>query len=305
MSNKKFVIADVFTTQKFGGNQLAVFTEAAGLDAASMQTLAREMHFSESTFLFPPEKGGDYRVRIFTPEHELPFAGHPIVGTANVIVSEKMKPLSEPATTVNLETGVGLIVAEVRTEHGEAGHTAMTQPIPTLKAQFSDTARMGRALSLPASDIETNGLPIEVVFNGLAVIIVPVASLAAIQRIKVDSGALEQISNEAGAQTVLTFTTETVNASSTVHCRVFAPAAGILEDAATGSANGSLGAYLVRHRVAGVAGGATILSEQGFEMNRPSLLHIDIATDARSGEVNGVRVGGGVVISGRGEIMLP
>jgi trans-2,3-dihydro-3-hydroxyanthranilate isomerase len=116
VTNKQFILADVFTEKKFGGNQLAVFTDGAGLDTDAMQDIAREMHFSETTFLFPPEKGGDFKVRIFTPEIELPFAGHPIVGTAHAIVAERMKPAGEPVTKVVLEAGVGMINVEVRIE---------------------------------------------------------------------------------------------------------------------------------------------------------------------------------------------
>jgi trans-2,3-dihydro-3-hydroxyanthranilate isomerase len=297
MSDRKFVIADVFTEKRFGGNQLAVFTDGAGLDAQTMQTIAREMHFSETTFLFPPEQGGDYKVRIFTPEQELPFAGHPVVGTAHVIVAERMKQLSEPVTTVTLETGVGALLVEVNTEAGRAGHTVMNQPLPVVKGMLSDVAAMAKALSISASEIEQTGLPIEVIYNGITMMVVP-------EKIKVDAGALERISNDAGAQTVLTFTRETVNPSSSVHCRVFAPAAGVLEDAATGSANGAFASYLVRHRVVDVQAVTTILSEQGFEMNRPSLLHLEVKVDRATNDVKGVRVGGGVVIAGRGVIIL-
>jgi trans-2,3-dihydro-3-hydroxyanthranilate isomerase len=304
MSDRKFIIADVFTEKRFGGNQLAVFTDGAGLDAQTMQDIAREMHFSETTFLFPPEQGGDYRVRIFTPEQELPFAGHPIVGTANVIVAERMKQLSKPLTTVTLETGVGPLLVEVDTEDGRAGHTVMNQPLPVVKGSLSDISALAKALSLEVSLIEQTGLPVEIIYNGITMMVVPVASLAAIEKIKVDSRALEQISNEAEAQTVLTFTRETVNPSNSVHCRVFAPAAGVIEDAATGSANGAFASYLVRHRVVDVQPLTTILSEQGFEMNRPSLLHLEVKVDEATNDVAGVRVGGGVVITGRGEIIL-
>lgn len=130
MTKLGFIIADVFTEKQFGGNQLAVFTDARGLDAETMQDIAREMHFSETTFLFPPERGGDYRVRIFTPETELPFAGHPLVGTGYVVVAERMKQWSTPTTTVTLEAGVGPITVEVNIENESAGHTVMTQPLP-------------------------------------------------------------------------------------------------------------------------------------------------------------------------------
>jgi trans-2,3-dihydro-3-hydroxyanthranilate isomerase len=304
LNSKKFVIADVFTRQRFGGNQLAVFTDGTGLDAATMQDIAREMHFSETTFLFPPERDGDFRVRIFTPEVELPFAGHPMVGTGFVIVSEKMKQWSSPLTSVTLEVGVGPILVEVRTEGDVAGHTTMTQPLPVVKGALPDIESLARALSLSPSEIERTELPVETVYNGITVMIVPVASRAAIEAIRVDMGALEEISRKAGAETVLTFTRETVEQANTVHCRVFAPAAGVIEDAATGSANGAFGYYLVRHRAVEVKAVTQILSEQGFEMKRPSLLHIEVDVDPSTGEVTGVRVGGGVVISGRGEILL-
>lgn len=304
MNSKRFVIADVFTEEQFGGNQLAVFTDGSGLDAGTMQNIAREMNYSETTFLFPPEQGGDYRVRIFTPAHELPFAGHPLVGTANVIVSERMKPWGESQTPVTLETGVGSIHVEVRIDDGQTGRTTMTQPLPVVRGAYSNTDVLARAFSLDPSQIAYSGLPVETIFNGIAVMIVPIKSRAAIESIKVDGGALERISNEVGASTVLAFTRETVLTSSTVHCRVFAPAAGVSEDAATGSANGPLGFYLVRHKLIDQRPTTSIVSEQGFEMKRPSLLYVDVDVDSRSGEVTGVRVGGGVVISGRGEIFV-
>lgn len=304
MNSKQFVIADVFTEAQFGGNQLAVFTDGSGLDAAAMQNIAREMNYSETTFLFPPEQGGDYRVRIFTPGQELPFAGHPLVGTANVIVSERMKAWSKPLTPVTLETGVGPIHVEVRIEDGQTGRTTMTQPLPKVRSTYANTDALARALSLDPSQIAYSGLPVETIFNGIAVMIVPIKSRAAIERITLDGGALERISNEVGASTVLAFTRETVLPTSTVHCRVFAPAAGVSEDAATGSANGPLGFYLVRHKLVEGQSTTRIVSEQGFEMKRPSLLYIDVDVDSTSSDVTAVRVGGGVVISGRGEIFV-
>jgi trans-2,3-dihydro-3-hydroxyanthranilate isomerase len=304
MNSKSFVIADVFTNERFGGNQLAVYTDARGLDAATMQNIAREMNYSETTFLLPPEQGGDFRVRIFTPRSELPFAGHPMVGSGFVIVAEKMKEWSEPLTSLRLETGVGVILVEVETKQGRAGHTTMTQPLPVSKGTYTDIARLARALSLDASDIENTGLPVEPIYNGITTMIVPIATRAAVERIKIDAGALERISIETGVDTVTAFTMETLMPSNTAHCRVFAPAEGILEDAATGSANGCFGFYLVQHKLVKVEPLTRIVSEQGFEMKRPSLLHIEVGTDPASGEPLSVRVGGGVVIAGRGEIFV-
>ena len=266
MKSRRFIIADVFTQERFGGNQLAVFTDGAGLDSATMQNIAREMNYSETTFLLPPEEGGDYRVRIFTPARELPFAGHPLVGTANVIVAEELKPSTGALTTVRLETGVGEIVVEVKTEGGRAGHTTMTQPLPVVKGTFPDAAAVAKALSIDASDIQSTGLPIEAIYNGITVVIVPLASRMAIDRIRVDGIAMDAIVEALGAETVLAFTRETLAASSTVHCRVFAPGAGVGEDAATGSANGPLGCYLVKHGLVKAEPLTRIVSEQGCEM---------------------------------------
>ena len=304
MTNKHFVIADVFTEKQFGGNQLAVFTDGSELDSATMQNIAREMNYSETTFLLPPERGGDFRVRIFTPGQELPFAGHPLVGSAFVIVSEKLKAPDSPLTRLTLETGVGPIEVEVAVKNGRPGRTTMTQPLPTVRGEYSNTSLLARALSLDAAHIKDTGLPVETIFNGIAVMIVPVDSPAAIEGIRVESGALEQISREVGASTVLVFTRHTVSAAGNVHCRVFAPAAGVGEDAATGSANGPLGFYLVRHKLVEVESTTRIVSEQGYEMKRPSLLYIDVSVDPITNEVTGVRVGGDVVISGQGEIVL-
>jgi trans-2,3-dihydro-3-hydroxyanthranilate isomerase len=304
MISKQFLIADVFTDVRFGGNQLAVFLDGEGLDSNTMQDIAREMNYSETTFLLPPEGNADYRIRIFTPAHELPFAGHPLVGSGYVVVSEKMKEWGKSSTVVTLEAGVGPIQVEVKTEGGKLGRSTMTQPLPVVRGTYSNIAAVSRALTLETSLIERTELPVETIFNGIAALIVPVASLSAIQSIKVESNALTEISNEVGASTVLAFTRETLFPKNTVHCRVFAPAAGVSEDAATGSANGCFGYYLVRHKVVNAASTTRIISEQGYEMKRPSQLYIDVDVNTDSNEVTEVRVGGAVVIAGRGEIFV-
>jgi trans-2,3-dihydro-3-hydroxyanthranilate isomerase len=307
MTSKKFIIADVFTTKKFGGNQLAVFLDGTGLDSETMQDIAREMNYSETTFLLPAEANGDFRIRIFTPSSELPFAGHPLVGSGYVIVAEALKEIGDSVTAVKLETGVGEILVNVETVNQEMrslGESVMSQPIPIVKSIWTDFERLAKALALDVSDIAGTNLPVEVLYNGIPVMIIPIASLAAIQKIKVDMGALETISNEAGAKTVLVFTNESVDPLNTVHCRVFVPVEGIAEDAATGSANGPLGFYFVRHRLVDVQPTTKIISEQGFEMKRPSIINIELDLEPATVEVMNIRVGGGVVISGRGEIFI-
>jgi len=306
MKSAKYVITDVFTDKQFGGNQLAVFRDGREMSSSLMQDIAREMNYSETTFFLPPEKDGDCKVRIFTPARELPFAGHPLVGSAFVAVSERNVEWVEPFTTVKMETGAGLIPATVKITEGAPGKTTMNQPLPRIKNDIQDWAAFAGALCVPASEIEGTGLPIQILFNGLTVILVPLKSLSAIQNMEADFSALKRTAAQYDAETVLTFALETVQAESTVHCRVFAPGAGVFEDPATGSANGPLGFYLVHHGKVkpGSAGVAHIRSEQGFEMKRPSILDIEVAMDEGGKTPSAVRVGGNVVISGRGEIFL-
>jgi trans-2,3-dihydro-3-hydroxyanthranilate isomerase len=218
-------------------------------------------------------------------------------------VARKKKQWSEPITSVTLETGVGDILVRVAAEGGRAGHTVMNQPLPQVKTRFADTERFARALSIDPSEIAKTELPIEAIYNGITTIVIPVASIEAVRKIKVDTGAIESICEEVEGQTVIVFTRETINRESAAHCRVFAPAAGVAEDAATGSANGPLGFYFVRHHLVAVQPTTRIISEQGYEMNRPSTLHIEVDSDRDA--ITGVRVGGRVVISGQGEIFLP
>jgi trans-2,3-dihydro-3-hydroxyanthranilate isomerase len=301
MITRDFVIADVFTRKQFGGNQLAVYIDGRGLTTETMQNLAREMNYSETTFLLPPEKGGDFRVRIFTPEHELPFAGHPLVGSGFVIVAEGLKPLETDSTTVKLETGVGEILVNVANESGVAGHTRMTQPLPeVVLKKFEETSALAAALGIEQRAIQATNLPVQAINNGLVVLIVPVDSLATVRGLEFDVAGLKSITRQIGAETVLVFTRQTVEPDNSVHCRVSAPAAGVLEDAATGSANGPLGLYLIQNRLVEVKPKTTIRSEQGYEMHRPSILQIEVDVDQAANAVTGVSVGGGVVIGGRG-----
>jgi trans-2,3-dihydro-3-hydroxyanthranilate isomerase len=304
MKSAKYVIADVFTDKQFGGNQLAVFTDGRGLDGDLMQDIAREINYSETTFLLPPKSGGDYQVRIFTPARELPFAGHPLVGSAYVIVFERMKEWMAPVTNVSLETGVGLIAAQIQTENGRAGETTMTQPLPEITGTIEDVDEVAAALSISPSEIRSTSLPVQTVYNGLTVLVVPIGRLSTIQNMKPDFSALQRLGTSHKAETILVVTNETVMPKNNVHCRVFAPAAGVFEDAATGSANGALGYYLVRHGGVAAVHFGSIKSEQGFEMKRPSIIRISVGVEHDTNIPTSIRVGGGVVVSGRGELFL-
>jgi trans-2,3-dihydro-3-hydroxyanthranilate isomerase len=293
-----FVQVDVFTDEPFGGNPLAVFPEAEGLTTQEMQSLAREMNLSETTFVLPPEApGADFKVRIFTPAAELPFAGHPVVGTHWVLAYLGRVNVREPLTQVRLELGVGVLPADLYVSDGRVERVVMTQNRPTFHAVLEDLSDLAEGLGLDVEAIRETGLPVQVVSTGMPQMMVPVRFLADVQGLASDRlnvAALNRACRAAGTECVMVFTLETERPDATVHVRLFAPLLGVPEDPATGSANGALGAYLVRHRVIPLTEPTTcILSEQGAEISRPSTLYVEV--DSTGVEVTAVRVGGQVV----------
>ncbi|HZS46447.1 MAG TPA: PhzF family phenazine biosynthesis protein [Blastocatellia bacterium] len=303
MKKYHFVIADVFTDEAFGGNQLGVFVDARGLSDNQMQKLANEMNYAETTFLFPSSRPDcDFKVRIFTPAEELPFAGHPLVGTGYVLGARNMVGLQGKVKRVNLDVKVGVVPVDLDIKNDQITRTTMTQPKPELIGRYDDKAALASALGISAEKIGPNGLPVEVISTGLPSMMVPVDSLETVQSIKANPDLLTSVSQKAGAKTVLVFTNQTVQPRANVHCRVFAPAAGVSEDAATGSANGPFGCYLVKHGIVSTPPKTSIVSEQGFEMNRPSTLYIDIEGVGEA--ITSVKVGGDVVITAEGEMFV-
>ena len=290
---REFIVCDVFARKRFEGNQLAVFPDAAGLTDEEMQVLAREIHFSETTFILsdgPNERG--WPVRIFTPAREVPFAGHPTLGTAFVIWD---RFLGRKGEEVKLDLKVGVVPVAVE-EKGE--RLVMTQVPPVFGAVVKPTAA-AQVLGLRESDIDAR-LPVEEVSTGLPFLIVPVKTLAAMQLIKVNLAEYYRLFDRLEAKAVLAFSPETLDPQCKLHVRVFCDYYDVPEDPATGSANGCLCAWLVRHRYLGKSELA-IQTEQGVEMKRPSLLYL------QGGERDGgiqVRVGGRVVVAGRGEFEL-
>ena len=298
MREYRFIQVDVFTDTPFGGNPLAVFYEAGGLTTEEMQRLAREMNLSETTFVLPPQAGGaDFKVRIFTPADELPFAGHPVVGTHWALAHLGRVDLREPVTQVRFELGVGVLPADLHVAGGLVERVVMTQDRPTFHAIMEDVADLAAGLGLAPEAITGTGLPVHVVSTGLPQLMVPVRSLAELQGLDaggLNTTALNRACRAVGSDIVLVFTFETERPEATVHVRVFAPLHGVPEDPATGSANGALGAYLVHHRAVPVDGPTVhIVSEQGAEMNRPSTVYIEV--DCTENEITAVRVGGQVV----------
>jgi trans-2,3-dihydro-3-hydroxyanthranilate isomerase len=279
-SSYRYVLLDVFTDTALEGNQLAVFPEAPELAAGEMQRLARELNLSETVFVRPPEQGGEARVRIFTPAAELPFAGHPVLGSAIVVGGER--GLEE----VTLETGSGPVpvALSARTERVSSGW--MRQPIPT----WGTYEREGELLA--ALGVERSELPVEAYVNGPTHLPVELADEDAVVALIPDMRAL----NALGEIGVSCF----AGSGMRWKTRVFAPGLGVPEDPATGSAAGPLAVHLARH--GRISFGEEIEIRQGAEVGRPSLL---LARTAGSGDgIERVEVGGSAVIVARGEFLL-
>jgi trans-2,3-dihydro-3-hydroxyanthranilate isomerase len=302
MRKLHYKLVDVFTGRPFAGNQLAVFTDGRDLPTELMQAVAKEMNLSESVFIQPPDDPSNhFRLRIFTPDREMPMAGHPTVGASYVLARERMVERSGPEATLRLEEHVGLITVRITFEGDRPVTAYMTQLLPTFGPRFDDREAIATMLSLPIEALDPN-LPIEVVSCGFPLLFIPLASLEAARNVRIRLDLLEQTLSDFPANEIFVFTREVENAGSIVHSRMFAPGLGILEDPATGGASGPLGSYLVRYGLVPTSGTGTakIVSEQGIEIGRPSFIHIEI--DHAGGEITGVRVGGEVAYMGEGTL---
>jgi trans-2,3-dihydro-3-hydroxyanthranilate isomerase len=292
-TNKECLFLDVFTDKAYAGNQLAVFPDGEGLTSKQMQMLAREINYSETTFVFQASKAGaDFSIRIFTPKAELPFGGHPVLGTAYAIMNIlDIWPVKK--TVLKLKMKVGVIPLEKL-----GGNIWMTQKEPQFFKTYADKKYIASLVNLTAEDI-SDDLPMEEVSTGNKVLIVPVKSLAAVQRASGDTDKLIRFYEESGTHAPYIFTRETVNKRAKIHSRFFAPHLGIIEDAATGSAAGPLTGYLLKHKVFGKS--FEILNEQGLEMGRPSKILM-------SGEVKGgkyiIKIGGTCAYAGKGSFVI-
>jgi trans-2,3-dihydro-3-hydroxyanthranilate isomerase len=296
-----FVQVDVFTDQAFGGNQLAVFLDGRGLSSGEMQTLAREMNFSESTFVLPsdlPEAAR--RVRIFTPAEELPMAGHPTVGTAWVLAARGDLPLTGDTTGATLALEIGPVPMQIESEGGQPSFVWMSHRQPEFGPVRSDAEAVAEALGATAADLR-NDLPIQVVSTGLPYLFVPFRSLEAIGRCRPNQAALAGLYPGETPLAVYLFTMETTTPEALVHGRMFAPHVfDIPEDPATGSAAAPLAAYLAGYGLAPGGPEARFVCEQGIEMGRPSRIHLEVRRQGE--EIVGLRIGGQAVIVGAGAI---
>jgi trans-2,3-dihydro-3-hydroxyanthranilate isomerase len=304
MKRLHYHLVDVFTNRLFGGNPLAVFTDGANVPPELMQTLAKELNLSETTFVLPPQDPANhFHVRIFTPGKELPMAGHPTVGTAFVLARERMFDWSGDHAEIRFEEAVGTIPVSLQFSNGAPQTITMTQPLPTFGPQIQDKEAIAQMLSLNVGDLDTE-LPVEVVSCGVPFLFVPLQSLDVARKIQVRPDMVRRLLDPLGMHEVFVFTGEVQHEGSTVHSRMFAPGSGISEDPATGGASGPLGCYLVRYGLVPIADGgpAKIVSEQGIEMGRPSFIKIEIGQ--KDGELATVRVGGECVYVGEGFIEI-
>jgi len=301
--NFRYHIVDVFTERAFAGNPLAVFPDANDIESSAMQSIAREFNLSETTFVLPPaDKTNQFRVRIFTPAEELPFAGHPTLGTTFVLARLGRIKMKNGKGKAKLEEGVGVIPVDFELTDGAPGAVTMEQPRPTFGREVTERDEIAELLSLPASALHPN-LPLQVISCGIPYLIVPLADLSAARRARPRADLWMERLRDADTRQILIFTLETERNGSTVHGRMFAPALGVVEDPATGSAAGPLGAYLVRHDLAAsTRGEAKIVIEQGIEIGRPSFLRVGIHHEDR--EITRVRVGGSCVAVGEGTLAL-
>lgn len=281
MAAFRYVVADVFTDTPLEGNQVAVFTDARELPEEQLQPLARELNYSETVFVYPAEGDGHVRIRIFTPAVEIPFAGHPTLGAAFVLAA----PLQ--LGEIRIETGMGVVPVVLEREGARIVFGRMSQPIPTVEP-YADEAAL-----LAALGVERSELPVELYDNGLRHVYVCLGSPDEVARLKPDIGRLTELDSVLGINTF-------AGSGTTWKTRMFAPAGGVAEDPATGSAAGPLAVHLARHGEIGF--GHEIEIRQGEEIGRPSLLHaVAYGTAER---LERVEVAGRAVVVAEGAFLI-
>ena len=282
MRTLRYVTCDVFTDTALEGNQLAVFTDGRDVDAQRMQRLAREMNYAETVFVLPAEGDGHARIRIFTPAAEIPFAGHPTLGSAFVLGT----PLQ--LTEIRLETGNGVVPVRLEREGPRIVFGWMNQPLPSFEPY------QGERELLEALGIERSELPVEVYDNGIRHVYVTLESEEAVAALQPDLGRLAKLPAVLGINCF-------AGSGTRWKTRMFAPGGGVPEDAATGSAAGPLALHVARHGL--VEFGTEIEITQGVEIQRPSKLYARVFGSAE--HVERVEVGGSAVIVARGSFTLP
>lgn len=299
-----YITADVFTDRAFGGNQLAVFPDARQIDPALMQAITREFNFSETTFVLPPDNPDHTaRVRIFTPGRELPFAGHPTVGTAHVLASTGIIKLTGKETKIVFEEIAGPVPVTIRANGGKVEFCQLTAArLPETMPGAPSRERLAEALSLPVDALRSGEWSPEIVSCGTPFVFVPLKDRQAVAAARAKLDVWDEVFAGRATSEVFLFATEGDRTGSDVHARMFTPGIGIAEDPATGGAAVALAGYLAK-RDSRVDGTLRWVIEQGFEMGRPSILEAE--ADKKGGQVTATRVGGSTVTMMSGEFQLP
>jgi trans-2,3-dihydro-3-hydroxyanthranilate isomerase len=298
-----FLLIDVFADEPFGGSRLTLFPTGRDLPASIMHTIAREMSPGETAFMLerPGRNADRARLRVFTPEVELPVAGHAVLGaTFGLDVLGWRESADGRPFNWQLEGGdVPITTRRV----GDDAIYGLTHGEPTFLGQYFHRNRVAAALGIDEAEIAVTGLPCEIISTGLPIHVVPVGSLAAVREVTLRRRDADVIAGDLGFGDLFVFTCETVDPAASVHCRMFAPQYGIPEDPASGVALGALAAYLVKHRLIRWADRLSFVAEQGLEMGRPSRLYVEASV--RGGQATDISVGGRCILVGRGSITLP
>jgi len=307
MPTYSFVQCDVFTDHVFGGNPLAVFPDGRGIDEATMQKIAREMNLSETVFVLPPtdEAKALRRLRIFTPATELPMAGHPVVGTWNMLARQGVvapPPSGTGRVAIHQELKLGILPVAIEFVDGLPVKVVMTQSTPRVGQPLDEAEACARALSLAREELGAEGIPTVVATTGVPFLIVPIRSRAALSRMTVNGPALTEVLQRADAHGLYAVTREPHSQEALVSTRMFTESTlGVIEDSATGGAAGPLAATLVYYGVAPVTDGvARFIIEQGVDLGRPSRIEAEV--EGEVGAVRTVRIGGSAVVVLKGEM---
>lgn len=298
----RFVQVDVFTEQVFRGNPLAVVLDAAGIDTGEMQAVAREMNLSETTFVLPATRADCVaKVRIFTPGSELPFAGHPTIGTSFVLAREGRLPAGERGFA--LEEGIGPVPVTVEGDPAAPSFFWMRHGPAVFEPEWRDRAAVAAALGLTESDL-LPGCPVQPGSTGVAFLYVPLRDRDAVDRATPNSQALHALVGDAAHLPLFVFAPDPDPNAGRVYSRMFGTdLMGIPEDPATGGASGPLGAYLVQNKLVTTASEVQIVSEQGTSMGRQSFIHIRLRLDGE--QITSIEVGGSAVPVLEGTLHLP
>jgi trans-2,3-dihydro-3-hydroxyanthranilate isomerase len=291
----RYTTLDVFTDRRFAGNPLAVVRDADGLDSVTMQAIAREFNLSETVFVLPPADASHRAaLRIFTPAAELPFAGHPTVGTAVLLGLDAGAGEHE----FIVEEKVGLVPCRVTAKAAQGNATFVLPQLPVEAGATPDADRLAPAIGLTPDELQLPGFRPVVYSAGVPIAFAPVSGLAAIARCRPDTAQIAAALADSGARAVFVFCRETAEPASSFHARMFAPGLGITEDPATGAAVAAFAGVLTRFDPQD--GERTLVVEQGYEMGRPSRITLTLST--ASARIDGASIGGDAVVVSEGVI---